>query len=104
MEIKILWTDEAIGRLKDIFDYYSKVATVNIAQKLVNEIVDSSNILITHPEIGVQEELLKERKNKYRYLVCKNYKIIYWRKENVVFIATVFDMRRNPKKLKKGLK
>jgi plasmid stabilization system protein ParE len=104
MEIKILWTDEAIGRLKDIFDYYSKVATVNIAQKLVNEIVDSSNILITHPEIGVQEELLKERKNKYRYLVCKNYKIIYSRKENVVFIATVFDMRRNPKNLKKGLK
>jgi plasmid stabilization system protein ParE len=63
MEIKILWTDEAIGRLKDIFDYYSKVATVNIAQKLVNEIVDSSNILITHPEIGVQEELLKEKTN-----------------------------------------
>jgi toxin ParE1/3/4 len=104
MEVKILWTDEAIRRLKDIFDYYSEEATVKVAQKLINEIVDYSEILLTHPEIGVAEELLKGRKNKYYYLVCKNYKIIYWRKESVIFIATVFDMRRNPKKLKKGLK
>ena len=104
MEIKILWTEEAIARLKDIFDYYSEEATVRIAQKLVIEIVDYADILISHPELGAIEELPKGRKNKYHYLVCKNYKIIYWKGKNIISIATVFDTRRNPKKIKKGLK
>ena len=69
MEMKILWTDEAIERLKDIFDYYSEKATVKVAQKLVNEIVDYSDILITHPEIGLVEELLKGRKNNYHLMI-----------------------------------
>jgi plasmid stabilization system protein ParE len=59
MEIKILWTEEAIARLKDIFDYYSEEATVRIAQKLVIEIVDYADILISRPELGAIEELLR---------------------------------------------
>jgi len=86
------------------FDYYSEEATVRIAQKLVIEIVDYADILISHPELGAIEELLKRRKNKYHYLVCKNYKIIYWKGKNIISIATVFDTRRNPKKIKKELK
>ena len=104
MEIKILWTDEAIARLKDIFDYYCEDATFKIAEKLVNEIVDYAEILITKPELGALEEQLKGRKRKDHYLVCKNNKIIYWKEKNIIFIASVFDTRRNPKKIKKGLK
>jgi toxin ParE1/3/4 len=104
MEIKILWTQEAIACLKDIFDYYCKEATFKIAEKLVNEIVDYAEILITKPALGASEEQLKGRKRKYHYLVCKNNKIIYWKENNIIFIATVFDTRRNPKKIKKGLK
>jgi len=104
LEIKILWTEEAIARLKDIFDYYSEEATVRIAQKLVIEIVDYADILISHPELGKIEELVKGRKNKYHYLVCKNYKSIYCKEKNIISTATVFDTIRNPKKIKKGLK
>jgi toxin ParE1/3/4 len=104
MEIKILWTKEALERLKDIFNYYSEDATIKVAQKLVIEIVDFTDVLVTHPEIGSIEELLKGRKKEYRHLICKNYKIIYWRENNIIYIATVFDTRRNPKKLKKGMK
>ena len=100
MEIKILWTSESRNRLKEIFDYFALNASENRALKLVNEILSSTDILIKNPEIGQREKLLKNRKNIYRYLVCKKYKIIYWQHDNAIYIATVFDTRQNPKKLK----
>ncbi|WP_445733745.1 hypothetical protein [Mariniflexile sp.] len=53
--------------------------------------------------IGQEEELLKERKNQYRYLVFKNYKVIYSVDEQNEFIkiADVFDTRQNPPKMKR---
>jgi len=54
-------------------------------------------------EIGQKEELLIERKEEFRYLVFKNYKIIYWFNivKNRVEITDVFDARQNPIKLKR---
>jgi len=47
MEItfKVLWTDFAINQLKDIFDYHLIKASPNIAQKLIQKIIDSTIIL-----------------------------------------------------------
>ena len=39
-------------------------------------------------EIGQKEELLKERVEKFRYLVVKNYKVIYW-----INLTTVSSMQ-----------
>jgi plasmid stabilization system protein ParE len=100
MEIKILWTNESRYRLKEIFDYLAFNSSENRAFKIVNEILASTNILFKNPEIGQREKLLKNRKNNYRYLLCRKYKIIYWQQENFIYIATVFDTRQNPKRLK----
>jgi len=100
MEVKILWTSESRHRLKEIFDYFALNATENRALKLVNEILACTDILLKNPEIGQREKLLKNRKNKYRYLLCRKYKVIYWKHENAIYIATVFDTRQNPKRLK----
>jgi len=53
------------------------------------------------PQIGRKEELLVDRKFEYRFLVVENYKIIYWIEDNYIKIATVFDCRQNPEKIKK---
>jgi plasmid stabilization system protein ParE len=105
MEMKIFWTEESHRRLKDIFDYYYlEKLNIAVAQKIVNEVVEYAEILISQPNIGVVEDLLRKRKNNYRYIVCNNYKIIYWIDGNVIFIATVFDTRQNPRKIKRSLK
>ena len=105
MEMKIFWTEESHRRLKDIFDYYYfEESNIKVAYKIVNEIVDSAEILVSQPNMGVVEDLLRKRKNVYRYIVCKNYKIIYWIENNIIFIATVFDTRQNPQKTKRSLK
>ncbi len=65
-------------------------------------IVDKTASLEFQDDIGQQEELLSHRKEKFRYLVFKNYKIIYWFNEqkNRIEISDVFDARQNPVKIK----
>jgi plasmid stabilization system protein ParE len=101
MEIKVFWTKTALNNLEDIFEYYKYKASVRVARKLVKGLVKSTLKLQESPKIGRKEELLIDRKFEYRFLVVGNYKIIYWIEDNYIKIATVFDCRQNPQKIKK---
>jgi len=59
--------------------------------------------LIKNPFIGQIEDLLQKRENTYRYLIFKNYKIIYSvdQKMGFIKIADVFDTRQNPHKIER---
>lgn len=74
-----------------------------LQKKLINGIYNEAFNLKKHPEIGQKEELLKNRKQEFRYLVYKNYKIIYWinDKEKRIEIIDVFDTRQNPIKIER---
>jgi toxin ParE1/3/4 len=100
MEIRIEWSELAENQLKDIFDYYSLEVSDTIAWKIVNKIIDKVSILKNSPLAGTKEELLSEYSKGFRYLIEGNYKIIYWNKENRITIASVFDCRQNPLKIK----
>jgi len=101
MELEIYWTDFSKSELKRIFKYYKKEASLKVAKKLVNGITSETLKLAKQPEIGQQELLLINRKQKFRYLVFKNYKIIYWIniEKKRIEISDVFDSRQNPIKI-----
>ncbi|SDQ06514.1 Plasmid stabilization system protein ParE [Chryseobacterium soldanellicola] len=101
MAVKIFWTDFAKEQLRNIFDYYKLKASPRIAKNLVIGIVEKTNTLDFQQEIGQKEELLLSRKENFRYLIYKNYKIIYWFNEekNQIEISDVFDARQNPVKI-----
>lgn len=40
MEIRIEWSDQSKKQLKNIFDYYSSVASPSVAKKLINRILN----------------------------------------------------------------
>ncbi len=101
MGLKVVWTDLAIENLHLIYQYYRDEVNSATAQKIANGIVDKTILLETNAEIGQREELLKNRKKEFRYLIEGNYKVIYWKELKVVFIAAVFDTRQNPKKILK---
>ena len=101
MEVKIVWSELSERHLKDIFDYYSIKASPRVARRIINKIIDRVNILESNPFAGPKEELLSDYPEEFRYLVESNYKIIYWIKENLITIASVFDCRQNPGKIKK---
>lgn len=105
MEIafRILWTDFAINKLKDIFDYHLIKANPPLAQRLVQKIIDATLILENNPGSGRKEDLLIDRPQEFRFVIVKNYKIIYWidYEFSIINIATIFDTRQNPKKISK---
>ena len=103
MSFQIIWSDQAEIQLDRIFEYYSENASVRVAVNLIRKIIDEPNKLLEKPEISQREELLLDRESEYRYLVCKNYKIIYSvdSKAKLIKIADVFDSRQNPTKIKR---
>jgi toxin ParE1/3/4 len=104
MALEIYWTAFAKKELKKIFDYYKINATLDVAFNLTSGIAKKTLILKSHPRAGKSEELLIDRKQEFRYLVYKNYKIIYWIniQKNRVEVIDVFDSRQNPVKLKRN--
>ena len=103
MNFKIIWSEFAETQLDEIYEYYEKKASLKIANKIVTGIIKESEKLIRASFIGQEEELLKDREIHYRYLVFKNYKVIYSVDEQNGFIkiADVFDTRQNPPKMKR---
>ena len=103
MTFQIIWSDQSEIQLDKIFEYYSENVSVRVAANLLRKIIEEPNKLLTDPEISQREELLLDRENEYRYLICKSYKIIYSvdLKARQIKIADVFDSRQNPDKIKR---
>lgn len=101
MALKIYWTNFAKSALREIFDYYKKKAGLRISQKLIEGLIKSTEILINQPFIGQKEKLLSDSPEDFKYLVFKNYKIIYWinQANHRIEIVDVFDTRQNPVKI-----
>lgn len=103
MELTIYWTQFAQIELESIYEYYREKAGVRVAKRLIEGIYNETPKLKSQPRIGQAEELLINRKEEFRYLVYKSYKIIYWIniKENRIEINDVFDTRQNPIKIER---
>lgn len=104
MELKVFWTDFAKAELKSIFEYYNERVSYTIAKNLTIGIVEETLKLQKQPFIGQIEDLLIHRSEEFRYLVYKNYKIIYHINtlKNQVEINDVFDTRQNPVKIRRS--
>ena len=100
MEIRIEWSELSERQLKELYDYYAFKASPRIANKIINRVIDRVSILESNPSAGPKEELLCDYQEEFRYLVEGNYKIIYWKEGTLITIASVFDCRQNPKKIK----
>jgi plasmid stabilization system protein ParE len=75
---------------------------LKVAKTLALGITEESSKLKKQPTIGQVESLINDSED-FRYLVFKNYKIIYHIniKKKRVEILDVFDTRQNPIKLKR---
>jgi plasmid stabilization system protein ParE len=103
MKQTVYWTFFAEKKLDDVYSYYATNVGENFASKIYNEIVDKSIKLEDNPKLGQIEPLLLDRKEKFRYLIHGNYKMIYWINDNKsrIEIVNLFDCRQNPVLLKK---
>jgi len=103
MKFKILWSQFAENEIDKIYDYYLQKAGIRVAKKIVKEIITEPNKLVKGTFSTQIEDLLIDRENKYYYLTCNNYKIIYCidEEKNLIKISDIFDTRQNPIKIKR---
>ena len=101
MGLEVYWLELAENKLEDIYSYYSEKASNSVAEKLTTGIVEATIGIEKQPEIGQIELALKHKKQEFRYLVFKNYKIVYWINYDFkrIEIANVFDTRQDPEKI-----
>lgn len=97
--MKVEFTDFAKAELQNIYDYYASGANDEIAQKIINRILDEVEHLEQLPKLGSKESLLEKLNRNHRYLVCGNYKIIFYANATIIFITDIFDCRQNPEKM-----
>lgn len=71
-----------------------------IAQRLLRQTHRISRMLAKHPHLGHIEPLLSDRPIAYRSIVVERYhKIVYYIKDTCVYVAAVWDTRRDPSAL-----
>jgi len=94
--MSVIWTNEALQETIEIYNYYKFRGLTKIAEKIKSKILSSTKNLNKQAKKGQIEELLKNRKGEYRYILEGNYKIIYKVIEKNVYVIKIFDCRRNP--------
>jgi plasmid stabilization system protein ParE len=101
MGLDVYWTRFAENKLDDIFNYYETTVNISTAKKIVTGIINKTIDIENNLYIGQKELLLEKYEQEFRYLVYKNYKIIYWINfgNNRIEIANVFDTRQTPSKM-----
>ena len=70
MSYKIVWSNFAESELDKIFEYYIENASRKVAEKILQNIIAEPNRLLENSEMFQYEELLIDRNDKYRYIVC----------------------------------
>jgi plasmid stabilization system protein ParE len=66
MSLIVYWTTFAENKLTDIFNFYETEAGIDVAQRLVDGIIDKTISLDKNPNIGQKEVLLSNRPQCFR--------------------------------------
>lgn len=100
MKSKIIWSRKSKISLAEIKKYFTENASIEIANRLVNGIVSKSQLLLKSPFAGQKDPFLEFKNQDFRYLIYKNYKLVYRvENQNLIKIYEVFDCRQDPEKI-----
>ncbi len=98
--MKLIITDPAKQRLKDISDFYREMGYAKKGRAIEVSILKAAKLIPSHPRIGRIEEHLKVLNEGHRSLIQGNYKIIYKIYDETIMITDIFDCRQDPRKMK----
>ncbi|HXH18282.1 MAG TPA: type II toxin-antitoxin system RelE/ParE family toxin [Chitinophagales bacterium] len=97
--MKLVITEPAKLRLKEIHDYYKENISEKIAAKIKKGIIQKLKSIRRNPLAGQEEEYLKELGLGHRRRVEGNYKIIYRISRKIIYVTDIFDSRQDPSKM-----
>ena len=96
---KIIWSSDALNQLEDIHFYiFFESKSLTIADKVVNTIFDSTEILKTQPEIYKLDKQKTNNDGSFRVYAVYDYALSYQITEENIYILRV---RHNAQQQKK---
>jgi plasmid stabilization system protein ParE len=97
---KIIWSYDALEQLEDIHFYiFFESKSIHIADKVVNTIFESTEILKTQPEIFKLDNQKVNNDGSFRVYFLYDYSISYQITETTIQILRVRHSARRSKKL-----
>lgn len=97
---EVIWSKKANKKRIAVLTYGAENFGTKAAQKLNDRIEDYTNLLAANTRMGIVEPLLTQRRHEYRSLVVhEHYKLVYYIKEDTLYIVDLWDTRREPKGL-----
>ena len=102
--MSVIWSQRAVKSLHLIEDYVLREFGENTRLDFMEKAEKIAKNLEQFPDMGKMEPLLAHRNNEYHSCVITPLsKLIYYRGTKRVVIADIWETRREPKKLAKGL-
>ena len=96
---KIIWSSDALNQLEDIHFYiFFESKSLKIADKVVNTIFDSTEILKTQPEIYKLDKQKTNNDGSFRVYSVYDYAVSYQITEENISILRVRHNAQKPKK------
>ena len=103
--MQVVWLDEAKVLFKEAISFGFLAFGEKAVIRFVDEVQRTNERLSVFPRLGKIEPALRGLKREYRSLVVhKNYKVIYYIDDDMVFIASFWSTRCNLNSLRSGIK
>lgn len=94
----IHWHRKADASLHKIEQYILKKFGERVRHEFMDEVDRSVSALADIPTIGKIDPLFAHRKQVYRSIIIRRFnKIVYYIKDDTIYIAAFWDTRREPK-------
>ena len=99
------WTDHAKRERDQIADYIYGRFGERHAMKYLDDVDETVNMIVRHPGIGTIDSLFADRSVTYRSIVVDGLsKMVYRVEDDVIYIAAMWDCRREPETQAKQVK
>ena len=97
MNNEVIWSPESEDDLSNIFNYLLIKWNFKIADNFINDVENKIQNIVKNPILYpiIHSELVIRR-----CVITKHNSIIYFQKNEIIYILRVFDNRQDPEKLK----
>ena len=94
-KLKIIWTNQAISALKDIYNFYKK-KSLQGALNVKNDIIQSPKTIHFAKQYQVDDI-----NPKYRRIIVRDYKVLYKENNEIIHIMDIVCTKQSPELLLK---
>ena len=91
MKFKVIWTNKSLTDIEDIFDYLKFKVSTESASEIIDEIYAAPQNIIF-----VNQFQINQFRKDCRRIIVRNFKILYYSENEIIYIVRVFNTYQNP--------